>query len=313
MRRPGFTLIELLVVIAIIAILIALLLPAVQQAREAARRTQCRNNLKQLGLALHNYHDNFNQFPISGGVSTTTPANIARAWVAGDHRKGSVLVKLLPFIDQAPLYGKIDFNLDVHTGNNLTIVQKTMMPAFVCPSESSGGRNPNDGVALSCYSPSVGAQRMINCAAYPGNTFGWAGGEPFTNSGSAVSGLFAMEAWAASIRDITDGTSNTIAVGEIRPMCSDHTNRGWWDTAALWAATTGPINFKTCDKTGDQAEPACDGQGDRATAIAFKSQHTGGAHFLLADGSVRFISENIDYLSYQKLGDRRDGQPVGEF
>jgi len=313
-RRSGFTLIELLVVIAIIAILIALLLPAVQQAREAARRTQCRNALKQLGLALHNYHDTFNQFPISGGIATTTPANIMRAWVAGDHRKGSVLVKILPYVDQGPLYNSLDFNLDMEDGAkpNLAKLQRTIIPTFLCPSDPAGGRHSN-GTALSNYSPSVGAQRMINCAAYPGAPFGWATGEPFSNSAAAISGLFAMEAWGARIAEISDGTSNTIAVGEILPLCSDHTNRGWYVTSALWAATTGPINYATCDKTGDQPEPACDGQGDRATAIAFKSKHTGGAHFCLADGTVRFISQNIDYMTYQRLGDRRDNQVVGEF
>ncbi|HWL07937.1 MAG TPA: DUF1559 domain-containing protein [Planctomicrobium sp.] len=317
--KRGFTLIELLVVIAIIAILVALLLPAVQQAREAARRSQCKNNLKQLGLAMHNYHDVNGQFPISGGIATSD--NTMRAWVPGNHRKGSVLVKLLPYVDQAPLFSKINFNLDIEHTDNLPLVRNQKIPVFICPSDPAGGARPNDNFALSNYSPSVGAQYMINCATYPGNYFNTFAREPFTNSSAEVSGMFAMEAWGAKIRDVTDGTSNTILVGEIVPMCSDHTDRGWWNTSALWAATTGPINF-AIDFDGcpgrssipnPRPSPDCHGKTHRATAIAFKSLHTGGAHFVLADGAVRFISENIDYANYQRLGDRRDGQVVGEF
>lgn len=312
-RRQGFTLIELLVVIAIIAVLIALLLPAVQQAREAARRSQCKNNLKQLGLAMHNYHDVSNQLPISGGYATSD--NLYRAWVGGNHRKGSVLVKILPYVDQAPLFSKIDFNIDIEATANSNLVRRQKLAVFTCPSDPSGGYNANTDLALSNYSPSVGAQRMINCATYPGNQFGNGPNEPFTNNPMQVSGLFAMEAWGARFSQVTDGLSNTIMVGEVVPMCSDHTDRGWWSTAALWASTTGPINYaiNVAGCPGNPSTTGCNDRTSRATAIAFKSHHVGGAHFVLGDGSVRFISQNIDYVNFQRLGDRMDGQPLGEF
>jgi len=310
-RQAGFTLIELLVVIAIIAVLVAILLPAVQQAREAARRSQCGNNLKQIGIAMHSYHEVAGQFPISGGV--TIAGN--RAWEAGNHRKGSVLLKLLPFVDQGALYNKVDFQLDVEAGQNYTELRTKKIPTFICPSDPAGGMNSNNGNALSNYSPSVGAQRMINCAAYPGNHFGNGAGEPFSNRAGDISGMFAMEAWGARVADVSDGLSNTIMVGEVVPVCSDHTNRAWWSTSALWAATTGPMNYpiNIAGCPGNGSTIGCNTISDRATAIAFKSLHVGGAQFLLGDGGVRFITENIDYDNYQRLGDRRDNKSVADF
>ncbi len=310
-RRRGFTLIELLVVIAIIAVLEGILLPAVQQAREAARRAQCQSNLKQIGIAMHNYHEVAGQFPISGGVEIA----LNRAWEAGNHRKGSVLLKLLPHIDQAAMYNKLNFDLDIEANQNRAEIFNKKIAVFTCPTDPAGGINASNSIALSSYSPSVGAQRMINCAAYPGNHFGNGPGEPFTNRGNLVSGMFAMEAWGARINDATDGSSNTILAGEIVPMCSDHTNRGWWSTSALWASTTGPLNYpiNASGCPGNGSTIGCNDLSSRATAIAFKSMHVGGAHFVLVDGSVRFIAANIDYDNYQRLGDRRDNKAVQEF
>jgi prepilin-type processing-associated H-X9-DG protein len=130
--------------------------------------------------------------------------------------------------------------------------------------------------------------------------------------------MFAGWGWGAKIQEVTDGTSNTIMLGEIRPMCGDHfyLGGGWAGFNSNWVATTGPINWGTCP---DDPLSSIDGSSrcydirDWGMSMAFKSRHEGGAHFLLADGSVRFISENIDYRNYQRLGDRRDGEVVGEF
>ena len=127
-----------------------------------------------------------------------------------------------------------------------------------------------------------------------------------------ISGMFGRMTPSAKMAQATDGTSNTILMGEVRPDCSDHINNGWFHNNSLWVATTPPINFPTCPES-----PALPDQCNRTdtwnTSQGFKSQHTGGAHFVLSDGSVKFLSENIDYGTYQKLGDRRDGQTVGEF
>lgn len=303
-RRWGFTLIELLVVIAIIAILIALLLPAVQQAREAARRSQCKNNLKQLGLALHNYHDVHNQLApnlVSGGD----------AWTAGRHRKGSWLVHCLPFLDQAPLFQKINFTGGItQNGNNLHLND---IPTIKCPSDPKGGRANNSATRVSNYASSIGAQSMSGnptCPGYPGNVFGdGPSTHTDTQDPTQISGLFARKAWAAKFSQVTDGLSNTITVGEILPNKSDHGVQGWHLSNAHWYATTGPINYPTTDNGGS----GCNSWSSWNVANGFKSTHTGGAHFLMGDGSTRFISEHIDYRNYQKLGSRRDGETLGQF
>lgn len=324
-RRRAFTLIELLVVIAIIAILIALLLPAVQQAREAARRSQCKNNLKQLGLAMHNYHDVFGVLPPGSGIQGTDLCNDVYGgncvpWVGGLHRKGSQLVKILPYIDQGPLYNKIDFNIDVddwfYNFNNRQY-RHQVISTFLCPSDTNG---INLDRAHTNYACSMGAQRMSDnmgwCGnIYPGNVFGTgATGHGSTNDPSRISGLFSRYVWSARIRDITDGTSNTIMMGESRPSCNDHLAGGWFHANAVFAlATTAPINYKTCRNEPGYQPDSCNAWNVWQTSMGFKSNHEGGAQLVLADGSVRFISENIDYMTFQRLGDRRDGQPIGEF
>lgn len=158
LRSRGFTLIELLVVIAIIAVLIALLLPAVQQARESARRTQCKNNVKQLGLAMHNYHDTYNTFPpnsLQWGAPAFTPE-----WTGTQH--GTQLLMILPYIDQGPMYNAVNFS---NTNAESTTVQgkpiyQIVIPAFICPTATSPNQRDGDLRAKTNYAPSLGSQRM---------------------------------------------------------------------------------------------------------------------------------------------------------
>ena len=340
--RSAFTLIELLVVIAIIAVLIALLLPAVQQAREAARRTQCKNNLKQLGLALHNYHDVYGQFALTvfntGGAPGPT-------W--SDASKGTYLVRLLPFIDQAPLYNALEFsttgvpwncvNPALLTACNFEaqrvsypagqLHRHKVIPGFSCPSDPSPELDGHS--TKSNYAMSMGNQRMDGggtpwgtCTQYMGNNFGTGpDGHGNSDNGNRISGIISRFNWAANMAKVTDGTSNVILMGEIRPQCGDHARNGWFHFNSMWIATTAPVNFPIeCVREGQWSSPTpppgmngCNHWQNWQTSQGFKSKHTGGAHFLLCDGSTRFVSENVDYLTYQRLGDRRDGQAVGEF
>ena len=330
-RNRGFTLIELLVVIAIIAVLIALLLPAVQQARESARRTQCKNNVKQLGLAMHNYHDTYNTFPpnsLQWGAPAFTPE-----WTGTQH--GSQLVMLLPYIDQAPLYNAINFqnvNAESTTVQGKPIYQ-IVVPAFICPTATSPNQRDGDLRAKSNYAPSMGAQTLpVNGGGCPGlfppygpfidpqyaasggnvaNGYFGTGpaGHGNTLTMSQISGMFSRGSAAAKLRDATDGVSNTILMGEVRPDCSDHINNGWFHNNALWCATTPSINFPTCPNSPPRADN-CNRSDTWNTSQGFKSEHIGGAHFLMSDGSVQFFSDNLDYATYQRLGDRRDNRTV---
>jgi prepilin-type N-terminal cleavage/methylation domain-containing protein/prepilin-type processing-associated H-X9-DG protein len=357
-RRTGFTLIELLVVIAIIAILIALLLPAVQQAREAARRTQCRNNLHQLGLALHNYHDVYNRLPPSiwqsdwGNLPNNQPS-----W--GQNEKGNYFVRLLPYLDQAPLYNQVDFSntcgrqpdcvfpwngqpadpLSIDyirvgpTPGNRPYAFQTVLEALICPSDGLMGTGTWDSPsrAKTNYAASMGNQAMPGqntnfgpaCTLYPGNNFGTGPvGHGNNYRPQEVSGAFARWIWSARIGDLLDGPSNVILMGEILPACGDHHWNGWWHFNSQFTATTAPINWHiVCigqpgwDTNGStltfpSPQPGCHHWQNWQTSQGFKSQHEGGAHFLFGDGRVQFLSENIDYITYQRLGDRRDGVAV---
>jgi len=319
-NAKGFTLIELLVVIAIIAILIALLLPAVQQAREAARRTQCKNNLKQLGLATHNYHDTHNVFPCASIIAGGT-------WGA-DHptHKGSIFVRILPFLEQSNLYNSCDFSRDTvlhSTTSSGQRVHSVILTALICPSDDhqgtwSGGAShtaDSNGQqrALSNYSPSMGSQANSPCGTH-GNFFGTGPDvRADTLDANRISGVFGHWAWAARMRDITDGTSNTIAIGEVRPKCEEHVRDGWMAENSMYTGTGVAINFNTCQGTPGSGTGCNQHSGQWGASQGFKSIHVGGAQFLLCDGSVRFLSENLDMPTYQALGDRRDGRVLGEF
>ena len=269
-ERPGraFTLIELLVVIAIIAVLIALLLPAVQQAREAARRTQCRNNLHQLVLAMHNYHDAHGVFP--PGTTGT--------YVGGGH---GWAVMLLPFLDEQALYNATNF--DSRLDDLVTYMNKTTfytkLAQFSCPSD------PYLDEPISVY---YGAQ----------GSYGGCGG----NCGKATTcstGIL-YERSRTRIRDIRDGTSQTVLLGEKRDIVA--TARGIWLAGRTWNLrwTGTPIN----------GYPANSWPGTYATD--FGSYHEGGCFVCFADGAVRFMSENIDASVWKALGTRANNELVDD-
>ena len=330
-RSHGFTLIELLVVIAIIAILIALLLPAVQQAREAARRTQCRNNLKQLALAIHNYHDVHGVFPI--GQLYRGPTGSRRA---GQRSHGwAWSAYILPMMDQAPLYNQIDWTGVPSDPGNIDAV-RTILSAHWCPSNAyqqtidigSPGdqweiRNP--GQARTTYIGNAGAFR--NGFQIPNDE----------QNPARIIGIFGRDS-KIRMRDITDGSSNTFLLGEIKHygQSAGGPNSFTWD-GKLYASHRWNNNNAQAVATLGLTRPTIRKMNppDIAPVVtrreAFASFHEGGAFFALCDGSVRFVSENINHTGtfwdgsvnpsqlysqfgiYQRLGGRNDGQIVGEF
>ena len=327
--RSAFTLIELLVVIAIIAVLVALLLPAVQQAREAARRSQCKNNLKQLGLALHNYHETANVLPSSRMTGWGMPSGFGNV---------SWITMILPNIDQAPLYNSINFNDNSQPFGVIgppdssppaagTIqyggytARHMVLPVLLCPS------NPQQKVVAnqSLQSDSWGDGGQGGRTDYVGN-MGWMnpghrdcylvpngnyGGEDWSMSDAGTMGSAQLAnnngviAWNSSIglKDITDGTSNTVMVMEDHHWTNKNTpsnvqNDALWMGPWAYASLKAPINMNP------QGDFRCD---------QWSSVHTGGAHAVMADGSVRFVSENINWTVRMAIATRGKNDITGEF
>ena len=330
--RRGFTLVELLVVIAIIGILVALLLPAVQAAREAARKMSCGNNLKQIGIALHNYHETHKRLPPTGIFHWTRQSNNAYRWRGAT--KGGDLIKLLPFMEQDPIYEQLDFSTaDVPRGprefeeqfNPLTGVyyRAEVIPSFLCPSANCDphidATNLKTARSVSCYSASFGAQLNTSrgnwCNDYPGNTFG-TGRQNHGNDAkpTGVSGVFARGHWAARLRDIDDGTSQVIAYGEVLPQKDVTKCWGWFHMNEWPSGTHAPINYpiRGRGERGAYGAQDCNHYYNLQTSVGFRSQHKGGAQFVFADGSVHLLAETMDYLTYNRLGCRRDGEPIGD-
>ena len=297
-RNRGFTLIELLVVIAIIAILIALLLPAVQQAREAARRTQCRNNLKQIGLGLHNYHETHNIFP-PGFIEGT-------GWMSTTF--------LLPSVDQIGLYNELDPGdlMDLSDANVLALA-RTVLNVYMCP--SSNEPNPEQSPDLSIVIGSTGYRIAVS------NYLGIMGTQDLRCPCTNADGMFFSNS-DVKIRDIIDGTSNTFAF-------SERTAKGADWRGGVWAGTTvqaglgrmcGTNNYESLRNALTLTRNSWGLINGTGYQYGPSSLHEGGAHFLMADGAVRFVSENIDAANnsaprglYQRLGSIKDEEPMDNF
>ncbi|QDT82623.1 DUF1559 domain-containing protein [Gimesia chilikensis] len=319
----GFTLIELLVVIAIIAILIALLLPAVQQAREAARRSTCKNNLKQIGLALHNYHDTHQLFP----YATANPGNCIPANPNTTITNHTGWLYLLPFMDQANLYNQFNFSAatgqhnktsntlaggsSITTGN--AQLGTNIIPILLCPSDDGGstysGADTNYGTGVANSARTSYGFSVTTGEYWGGNCTYW------VNESKTNRTMFGANS-KCKIRDIKDGTSNTVAVAETTLDVDDGECQIWAASShvgmgVMLKASRGINEFRCCTwrtppnaqfqpgRLGEWGEPG--------------STHTGGMHVLLADGAVRFISENIDTNTRLNLANISDGNPLGEF
>jgi prepilin-type N-terminal cleavage/methylation domain-containing protein len=334
-RSRGFTLIELLVVIAIIAVLIALLLPAVQQAREAARRSQCKNNMKQIGLGLHNYESTFSRFP-SAGEGTN------RSTIRREFFPASTFSLILPYVDQAPLYNKINFGFhytnSANSGN--LAASQAVITLYLCPSNAnqqpdtfSFGATDYMPIAYVDINPATGLRGKIT------------EGSALNNDKDSGLGLYGNR-----IRDMVDGTTNTVVIFEDAGRYPNTV--GSYDPAARGVGGTVPVGIDTTKLQSNMSCPNRWADPDNGSGVsgppnsvsgAIKSVinnnktpnggpsdclwttnncgpndepfslHSGGVHGLLGDGSVRFISENIDIHTVRRLCDRADNEVLGEF
>lgn len=310
-RRTGFTLVELLVVIAIIGVLVGLLLPAVQSAREAARRMQCSNKLKQIGLATHNYHDTFKSFPKNqmwwNGNSNGNPKQPPAGTASGISWRALIL----PFIEQPAIHEQINFGLTststVGTPSNLDIARMPMS-TYVCPSDPTGefsrtgaqylwsnwafpNASPRDqSVGVTCYKGinGNGYDNRFSVSPYPEGMFDRRRGP------------------SLKMRDALDGTTNVLFIGEISPEW--YAWPSWMSWHAPMSTHRGPnhairVYGKASKRTASQH-----GWIDGFTASSF---HPGGCHFLMVDASTQFIPETIDLVTYQQLGHPQDSKPMG--
>ncbi len=301
-RRQAFTLIELLVVIAIIAVLIALLLPAVQQAREAARRTQCKNHLKQWGLALHNYHDTHRAFPFAA-------TNIPRH---------TYVVSLWPYMDQAVMSNQYSFNVGFWeppncVSNTFNGVVAKQLATYFCPSDKSGFWTADQyWRSRGSYVVNWGNVTRPQIAA-PSSLapFGYINDNPATPR-------------VGRINEFTDGTSNTLMMSEILMSKND----GDYDVrgdvlnddpnfVSFQFMTVNTPNSKNPDTNNYCSTTAIDSRmpcapGGNQQAIA-RSRHVGGVHVLMGDGAVRFVSDSISFVTWQALGSMNGAETFGDF
>ena len=319
--QAAFTLIELLVVIAIIAVLIGLLLPAVQKVREAANRTRCTNNLKQLALACHNYHGVYNRLPPGGVFNPIDTAN-----------QGAWHVYILPYMEKDDVYQRIP-NLSDPGKNSIRDaiaagIIPSKLPYLRCPSDPDALDNPLTNYAgcqgPQCWRGLCGPEFDFNQKYCNGNSdatpvtlspptyegYNASANQGKTTDASQVRGMFGTYGPEITLAMATDGLHCTLLLGETLPNQTISRN-GHWALAGPGRALTTIIRINTfTDYLGDDGCKACPERfyNNSNVASGFKSRHSGGAQFALADGSVRFLTQTIDHQVYQYLGCRNDGQ-----
>ncbi len=324
-RTFGFTLIELLVVIAIIAILIGLLLPAVQKVREAAARMKCQNNLKQIGLAVHNFHDQNQVLPPGASQGYFPELNGATDWYNAsaygapsnmlDRDRTCWLYHVLPYLEQDPVAKQMKASMDAGTMSTLTAVGATILPTLVCPTDPSGTKTNPDGAGQGHHANYVlchGSRSAVNVPATPYVP------ERF---GLNTNGIFYGRS-KTKLTDITDGTSSTVAGAEIliAPGNGDVRGRVW---NAIHAGATFSTIFPPNSTIGDypqgnrctptpNGKAPCAASNSNGVYLVARSAHTGGVNAMMADGSVRSVSNSITPQQWLNMGTRAGGEVVTE-
>jgi prepilin-type N-terminal cleavage/methylation domain-containing protein len=297
MKKPtGFTLVELLVVIAIIGILIGLLLPAIQAAREAGRKAQCKNNLRQLGLAMHGYNDAWGHFPFSdiGGLGDDDPSRLQHFWC--------FLVRCAPFIEDAREAKGVNYLLPSYDPTMLPYLQKPH-PVFLCPSDPTGTTmSQKEGFAAT---NTIAQADYAGCMGDYINDTGTGQTPAYGNWGypTPIRGMIGRYGWSARTIDVTDGLSHTFMVGECIGSLSIQQNYG----VESFATTAHPINYMNASL---QADPPTVANPQWDASCGFRSMHPGGAHFCMGDASAGFVSDQIDQVTYMGLASRAGGEIV---